>query len=197
MSAATVVSWYGLQPRTTRSARCASSALEASASPPSSSTSACARPEPPSVASTGSPHPRASARAMFPAPMTPICTACSLRLVEEALFDQPRALLRGDLDVARREHEHLVGDPLHAAVEGVGEPAGEVDQALGQLGVDPLQVEDDRHLVLKLVGDLLGVVEGLGDDEMDALLAVAGGLGAAAGHRPQGGRAGCGRGLVV
>src|SRR3954451_1644090 len=164
MSAATVVSWYGLQPRTTRSARPASSALEASASPPSSSTSCWARPEPPSVASTGSPHPRASARAMFPAPMTPICTAESLRLVEEALFDQPRALLRGDLDVARREHEHLVGDPLHAAVERVGEAAGEVDQPLGQIVLDALEIEDHRDRVLEAVGDLLGVVERLWHD---------------------------------
>src|SRR3712207_7534213 len=37
-------------------------------------------------------------------------------------------LLRRDLDVARGEHEHLVGDALHAAVEGVGEAGGEVDE---------------------------------------------------------------------
>src|SRR6185436_10891172 len=44
----------------------------------------------------------------------------SLRLVEEALLDQPRALLRRYLDVARSEKEDLVGDALHAAVERVG-----------------------------------------------------------------------------
>ena len=56
-------------------------------------------------------------------------------LVEEALLDQLRAFLGRDLDVARREHEDLVGDPLHAAVERVREAAGEVDQALAELGV--------------------------------------------------------------
>ena len=80
-------------------------------------------------------------------------------LVEEALLDQPRALLGRDLDVARREHEDLVGDALHAAVERVGEAAGEVDQALGEVGVGALEVEDDRDRVLELVRDLLGVVE--------------------------------------
>ena len=54
-------------------------------------------------------------------------------LVEEALLDELRALLRRDLDVARREHEDLVGDPLHAAVERVGQAAGEVDEALGEV----------------------------------------------------------------
>src|SRR3954468_2696367 len=155
------------------SARSATAALPASASPPSSATSAAARPEPPSVASTGSPHPRASARAMLPAPISPMVKAQASGLVEEALFDQPRALLRGDLDVARREHEHLVGDPLHAAVERVGQPAGEVDQALGEVGVDALEVEDDRDGVLELVGHLLGVVERLGDHEVDADVAAA------------------------
>ena len=90
-----------------------------------------------------------------------------LRLVEEALLDQPRALLGRDLDVARREQEHLVGDPLHAAVERVGEARGEVDQALGEVGVRALEVEDDRDRVLELVRDLLGVVEALGDDQVD------------------------------
>src|SRR4051794_21115121 len=150
------------------SARSATAALPASASPPSSATSAAARPEPPSVASTGSPHPRASARAMLPAPISPMVKAQASGLVEEALFDQPRALLRGDLDVARREHEHLVGDPLHAAVERVGQPAREVDEALRQVRVDALEVEDHRHGVLEAVGDLLGVVEGLRDDEVHA-----------------------------
>src|SRR3954468_13991769 len=168
------------------SARSATAALPASASPPSSATSAAARPEPPSVASTGSPHPRASARAMLPAPISPMVKAQASGLVEEALFDQPGALLRGDLDVARREHEHLVGDPLHATVERVGQPAGEIDQALGEVGLGALQVQDDRHVVLELVRDLLGIVERLGDDEVDALFAVAARRGprTASGHRP-------------
>jgi len=97
----------------------------------------------------------------------------SLRLVEEPLLDQLRALFGGDLDVARREHEHAVGDALHAAVQGVGQAAGEVDQALGQIGVGALQVQDDRDVVLELVGDLLGVVERLGDDEVHPHAAVA------------------------
>src|SRR5207247_9738427 len=67
-----------------------------------------------------------------------------LRLVEEALLDQPRALLGGDLDVARREKEDLVGDALHPAVERVREPGGEVDQAVPEVGVGALQVEHDR-----------------------------------------------------
>ena len=57
-----------------------------------------------------------------------------LSLVEEAAaLEQPGALLGGDLDVARGQQEDLVGDALHAAVQGVGQPAGEVDQALGEL----------------------------------------------------------------
>ena len=77
---------------------------------------------------------------MLPAPIRPIfmrlqtrasrAASGRLALVEEALLDQPRALLGGDLDVARREHEDLVGDPLHAAVERVRQPGSEVDQAL-------------------------------------------------------------------
>src|SRR4051794_608517 len=63
-------------------------------------------------------------------------------LVEEALLDESRALLRRDLDVARREQEDLVGDLLHPAVERVGEPGGEVDEALGEVAVDALEVDD-------------------------------------------------------
>src|SRR3954464_13347376 len=119
------------------SARSASSRLPATASPPSSAASARARPEPESVQSTGSPQPRASARAMLPAPMNPTCMARDVisGLVEEALLDQARTFLRGDLDVARREQEDLVGDLLHAAVERVGEAGREVDQALGEVTV--------------------------------------------------------------
>src|SRR5215204_212649 len=90
-----------------------------------------------------------------------------LGLVEEAAaLEQPRALLGGDLDVPRREQEHLVGDALHAAVERVAEPAGEVDQPLRQVLVGALQIEDHRRAVLEAVGDLLGVVEAPRDDEM-------------------------------
>src|SRR5205823_15063764 len=68
-----------------------------------------------------------------------------LRLVEEAAaLEQARPLLGRDLDVSRREQEHLVRDALHAPVQRVREPAGEVDQPLRQLLVGALQVEDDR-----------------------------------------------------
>src|SRR3954447_16786613 len=173
ISPATSSSWTGLWARTIVSAFSARSAFAAATSPPTSSTSACARAVSTSPAITGCPSPRASALPMLPLPISPSMRRGSLRLVEEALFDQPRALLRRDLDVARREHEHLVGDPLHAAVEGVGQPAGEVDEALGEVGVGALQVEDDRDVVLEAVGHLLGVVEGLGDDQVHAHVARA------------------------
>src|SRR4051794_30692731 len=173
ISRATDSSWAGLWHSTTRSARCASSAFDATASPPTSAASACARGKSTSAHRTGWRQPSARPRAMAPAPMRPIFTAMETSrvgsgLVEEALLDELRALLRGDLDVARREHEHLVGDALHAAVEGVRQPAREIDQALAEVGLDALEVEHDRDLVLELVGDLLGVVEALGDDEVHA-----------------------------
>ena len=57
-----------------------------------------------------------------------------LGLVEEAAaLEEPGALLGRDLDVARRQQEDLVGDPLHAAVERVREAAREVDQPLREL----------------------------------------------------------------
>src|SRR4051794_4726413 len=172
-SPAPAASCAGLGAGTTKPARSASSAGESSASPPSSAASAAARPEPESVASTGSPQPRASAAAMFPAPIRPTFmgrhgTERGSGLVEEALLDQPRALLRRDLDVARREQEDLLGDLLHAAVERVGKARGEVDEALGEVAVDALEVDDDRDLVLELVGDVLGVVERLRDHQVDA-----------------------------
>ena len=81
-------------------------------------------------------------------------------LVEEAAaIEGAGALLGRHLDVARREQEDLVGDALHAPVERVGQPAREVDQALRQLRVGALEVEDHRDLALELVRDLLGVVE--------------------------------------
>src|SRR5947199_293906 len=90
-------------------------------------------------------------------------------LVEEPLFEQPCALFRRDLDVARGEQEHLVGDPLHPAVECVGQAAREVDQALGQVVVGVLQVQDHGNRVLELVGNVLDLVEVLGRHEMDAI----------------------------
>src|SRR3954471_12319697 len=184
-SAATEASCGGLWHSTTTSARWATSAADASASPPTSSASARARSATTSVHSTGRPQPRASPRAMLPAPMRPSTTGSAL--VEEDLFDVLRAFLSRDLDVSRREHEYLVGDPLHAAVEGVGEPAGEVDEALGEVGVDALEVEDHRHGVLELVGDLLGVVERFGDDEVHPDVASTAVDGAQAAGRPAAG----------
>lgn len=57
-------------------------------------------------------------------------TACDSGLVEKALVDQPGLLFGRDFDVAGGEQEDLFGDPLHATVEGVGEPGGEIDQSL-------------------------------------------------------------------
>src|SRR3954452_2987343 len=133
--------------------------------------------------------PRAKADAMFPAPIRPSfmrreaypapgnhrgapgTARClpngGLALVEEALLDQPRALLGRYLDVARGEQEHLVGDPLHAPVERIGEAGGKVDQPLREVGVGALEVQDHRDGVLELVRDLLGVVEALGDYQVD------------------------------
>src|SRR5919198_4718470 len=177
-SAATSSSCPGLWHRTTTSARSASSAFDPTASPPSSSASALALASSTSWTSTGSPMPRASADAMFPAPMRPsfiapeAYPATNSALVEEALLDQPGALLRRDLDVARCEQEDLVGDPLHAAVERVGEAGGEVDQPLGEVRVRPLEVQDHRDRVLELVGYLLGVVEALRYHQVDLELAA-------------------------
>src|SRR6476646_8069189 len=99
-------------------------------------------------------------------PVTAVRSA--LRLIEEAAaFQELRALLGGDLDVARGEQEDLVGDALHPAVECVRQAAGEVDQALGELLVGALEVEDHRDAVLEPVGDLLGVVEAAREDEVD------------------------------
>ena len=88
-------------------------------------------------------------------------------LIEEALLNEARLLLGRDLDVARREQEDLVAHALHAAVERVREAAAEVDEALGELGVGALQIDDDGDVGLELVGDLLRVVEVLGDDQVD------------------------------
>jgi hypothetical protein len=92
-----------------------------------------------------------------------------LRLVEEAAtLEQGGSLLRGHLDITRREEEHLVRDALHAAVQRIGEPAREIDQALRELVVGTLQVEDHRDPLLELVGDLLRVVEAPRKNEVHA-----------------------------
>src|SRR3954469_13660464 len=174
ISFATSSSCAGLWQRTTASAASATYAFDPRASPPSSSTRACARAWSTSEASTGSAHPRASALALFPAPMRPIRMrreayrrpGRGLALVEEPFFDEAGALLGAHLDVARREQEDLVGDPLHAPVERVREAGREVDQPLRKVGVRALEVEDHRHRVLELVGDLLRVVEALRHDEV-------------------------------
>ncbi len=103
---------------------------------------------------------------------------------------RPGAFLGRHLDVARREQEDLVGHPLHAAVEGVGEPAAEIDQALRELGVGALQVDDHRDVDLELVGDLLGVVEVLGDRRGAPRRAAGAAPRAAARRRARAGRAG-------
>src|SRR5580765_4931227 len=91
----------------------------------------------------------------------------ALGLVEEAALEHPGAILGRQLDVARREEEDLVGDPLHPALEGVREPAREVDQTLRQLRIGRLEVEDHGDAVLVAVGDLLGVVEAARQDQVD------------------------------
>src|SRR6266540_7508377 len=93
--------------------------------------------------------------------------ARSCLIEEAALFEKARAFLGGDLHVARRQQEHLVGDSLHASIEGVCQPAPEVDQPLRELLVGSLQVEDDGNGLLELVGDLLGVVEAARENEVD------------------------------
>src|SRR5580765_801880 len=80
--------------------------------------------------------------------------ALLLRLVEEApALEQLCSLFGGDFHVPGCQQEDLVGDALHAAVQGVGEPAGEVDQPLRELGVRALQIEDHRHPLLEPVRD--------------------------------------------
>ena len=103
----------------------------------------------------------------------------------------------GKLHVARRQQEHLVGDPLHPAVERVRQAGGEVDQALGEIGLGPLQVDDDRDRVLELVRDVLRVVERLRDDQVHAdLPAGVAAVGRAAADRAQHVGASLGRRVV-
>src|SRR6476619_8592295 len=95
------------------------------------------------------------------------CIGVLLCLVEEAPLEHPRPVLGRELDVGRRQEEDLVGDPLHPAVERVREPAGEVDQPLGELRVGGLEVQDHGDAVLEAVGELLRVVEAAREDEVD------------------------------
>src|SRR6185295_6339355 len=92
-----------------------------------------------------------------------------LRLVEEAAaLEQACAFLGGHFDISRRQQEHLVGDALHAPVEGVGEPAREIDEALREILIGALEIEDHRNRLLELVGDLLRVVEASRHDQVHA-----------------------------
>src|SRR5262249_4875250 len=142
ISLATCLSCAGLWQSTTRSLPRATARFESTASPPSSFASARARPDPESEHSTASPHPRTSAPAILPAPMLPtriVRTVTggkgrgggfdargTLALIKEALLDEPGPLFGRNLDVVRGQQEHLVGDPLHAAVERVRQPTREV-----------------------------------------------------------------------
>src|SRR5262245_38588004 len=100
-----------------------------------------------------------------------------------------------DLNVAGSQKIDLGGDALHLASEPVAEPAGEIDDATGEIALDALQVEDDGHVDLELVGHLLGVVERRRAD--DAGLGRADGQRAhdraAAARRPLGRGGGAGR----
>src|SRR5215204_1035767 len=80
-------------------------------------------------------------------------------LVEERPFGDALALLRANLDVARREQEDPVGDRLDVAVERVGQARTEVDHSAAQVAVDALEVQDHRLLTLEAVGEVLGIIE--------------------------------------
>ena len=66
--------------------------------------------------------------------------------------------LGGDVDVLRREQEHLVGDPLDAAPAPEDQPCGEVDEPLGFGVVHLGEVHDHRHALTELLTDPAGVV---------------------------------------
>ncbi len=59
--------------------------------------------------------------------VTPLVVAESDLVEKAAAVERPCTLLRGQLDVPRREEKHLVGHPLHAPVEGIGQPTREID----------------------------------------------------------------------
>src|SRR6266508_3887672 len=106
---------------------------------------------------------------MAPAAMRLISPSAAVFLVEEAAaFQETRALLCGNFDVAGRQEKHLVGNTLHPAVKRVRQAAGEVDQALREGLVGAMEIEDDGNRLLELVRDLLRVIEAARDDEMDA-----------------------------
>src|SRR5229473_3281862 len=64
-------------------------------------------------------------------------------------------LLFRDLDVARREQEHLVVDALHVAVHRVRQTTREVDEPTLEVAAEPLEVEDHRLVGLEPVAELL------------------------------------------
>ena len=115
-------------------------------------------------------HPRATAVAMLPDPAKP--TFHRPQDVDQDWLKKPfstrRAFSSADTStLAGREHEGLVGDLLHSAVERVGEAGAEVDQPLREVGARRLQVEDHRDVALEAVGHLLRVVEIARGDEVD------------------------------
>ena len=149
---------FGLWYSTIASAFSASSALEPTASPPIAAASACALPA--SMSATRAlADPLARAEAMLPAPMNPSFIRRRRVLQPEAQrparhHGGPGAVIPGtgaskakpfSISRARSSAEtstlrgvsrkHLVRDPLHPAVERVGEAGGEVDQALREVGV--------------------------------------------------------------
>src|SRR5215212_5164519 len=95
-------------------------------------------------------------------------------LVEERSFGDTLALLRANLDIARREEEDPVGNRLDVAVQRVGQARAEVDHPAAQIAVDVLEVQDHRLLALEPVGEILGVVEAGGFEDANARGALVG-----------------------
>src|SRR5262245_50561301 len=182
-SGATSSRTMGLTASMTRSDWSTRGRFPSTASPPTSSASRWAfawSASANSIASgaPGSPRaaaqPRASPPPMFPAPTNPTFIGrtlfgdrVTLALVEEAALEDAGLLLGGDLDVLGSEQEDSLRDPLHAPAERVGHAGREVDQALGELAVRRLKVDDHRLRALELVGDLLGVVEASRRDHVE------------------------------
>src|SRR6478735_10745345 len=65
------------------------------------------------------------------------------------------SLVGGDLDVSRRQEEHLGGDALDRAVEPEDQTGREVDETLGVGVVNVTEVNDDRHLIAEPFADVL------------------------------------------
>src|SRR6266536_2139708 len=84
-------------------------------------------------------------------------TRC-LTLVEEPSFRHPRLVLGRDLDVRRRQQEHLVRHPLDAASEAKDQARREVDKALG-VAVDHFsQVHDHRSALAEVLPDRTSLI---------------------------------------